>query len=85
MNALCYSETLRIFIASYDSKVRSGGVMHSFRQYVTYSVQTKLGPMRCKVSDHPKQSEHLTLSLQFVQPLYEALKDNMFGKYTYKR
>jgi len=85
MNALCYSATLRIFIASYDGKFRSGGTMHNFSQYVTCSVRTMLRPKRWKVSDHPKQSGHLTLSLPCVQPLYEALKDNRFGTHTYKR
>jgi hypothetical protein len=55
-HALCYSATLRTFITGYVGKARSGGVMHSFRQYVTCCVHTKFGPKRWKVSDHPKQS-----------------------------
>jgi hypothetical protein len=46
MNARCFSETLRIFITCYGGKARTGGVMHSFRQYVTCSAHTKLGPKR---------------------------------------
>jgi hypothetical protein len=58
-------------------------VMHSFRQYVTCSAHTKLGPKRWKVSDYHKQTIHLTLSVPRVQPLYEALEDGRLG--TYKR
>jgi hypothetical protein len=82
MNASCYSKAIRdlIFITSSAGKATRGVVMlHDFRPHVGRTVHGKLRPIRRKVSDHPKQSGHLTVWLPCVQPLYKALKDNTFG------